>query len=124
MGRSISGKEINTKNRRRIIMEFLRKSWKWVLGFIGFFVGLVWMMNANSSKKVKKIKKNIKSNEKKTKEVNKKIENVKKKKKVTKKKIADTNKELKDIKKKKPKVKKKDGKQAVNSLKNRLKKRN
>ena len=32
----------------------------------------------NSSKKVKKIKKNIKSNEKKTKEVDKKIENVKK----------------------------------------------
>ena len=64
-------------------MEFLRKSWKWILGFIGFFVGLVWMMNANSSKKVKKIKKNIKSNEKKTKEVNKNIENVKKKKKVT-----------------------------------------
>ena len=62
-------------------MEFLRKSWKWILGFIGFFVGLVWMMNANSSKKVKKIKKNIKSNEKKTKEVNKNIENVKKKKK-------------------------------------------
>ena len=44
-------------------MEFLRKSWKWVLGFIGFFVGLVWMMNSNSSRKVKKIKKNIRSNE-------------------------------------------------------------
>ena len=53
-------------------MEFLRKSWKWVLGVIGFFIGLVWMMNTNSSRKVKKIKKNIKSNEKKTKEVDKK----------------------------------------------------
>ena len=105
-------------------MEFLKKSWKWIVGFIGFFIGLVWMMNANSSKKVKKIKKNIKSNEKKTKEVNKKIENVKKKKKVTKKKIVDTNKELKELKTKKPKVKKKTGKQATNVLKNRLKKRN
>ena len=105
-------------------MEFLRKSWKWILGFIGFFVGLVWMMNANSSKKVKKIKKNIKSNEKKTKEVNKNIENVKKKKKKTKKNITTTNQELKKIKKKKPVVKKKSGKQATNALKNRLKKRN
>jgi len=105
-------------------MEFLRKSWKWVLGVIGFFIGLVWMMNTNSSKKVKKIKKNIKSNEKKTKEVDKKIENVKKKKKDTKKKITKTNQDLKNIKKKKPKVKKKNGKQAANSLKNRLKKRN
>ena len=79
-------------------MEFLKKSWKWIVGFIGFFIGLVWMMNTNSSKKVKSIKKNIKSNEKKTKE------------------------ELKKIKKKKPVVKKKSGKEATNSLKNRLKK--
>jgi len=105
-------------------MEFLKKSWKWVVGIIGFFIGLVWMMNANSSKKVKKIKKNIKSNEKKTKEVDKKIENVKNKKKVTKKKIADTNKELKDLKTKKPKVKKRTGKQSAKALKDRLKKSN
>ena len=105
-------------------MEFLKKSWKWILGVIGFFIGLVWVMNSNSSRKVKKIKKNIKSNEKKTKEVDKKIENVKKKKKVTKKKIADTNKKLKKLKIKKPKVKKKTGKQATNSLRNRLKKSN
>ena len=103
-------------------MEFLKKSWKWIVGFIGFFIGLVWMMNTNSSKKVKKIKKNIKTNEKKTKEVDKKIENIKKKKKVTKKKITDTNKDLKDIQKKKPKIKKKSGKEATNALKNRLKK--
>ena len=45
-------------------MEFLRKSWKWVLGVIGFFIGLVWMFNANSSRKVKKIKKNIIKNKK------------------------------------------------------------
>ena len=105
-------------------MEFLKKSWKWIVGAIGFFIGLVWFMNTNSSKKVKKIKKNIKSNEKKTKEVDKKIENVKKKKKDTKKKITKTNQDLKNIKKKKPKVKKKSGKQATNALKNRLKKRN
>ena len=104
-------------------MEFLRKSWKWVLGVIGFFIGLVWMMNSNSSRKVKKIKKNIRSNENKTSEVDGKIKYVKKKKKNTKKKIDDTNKDLKNIKKKKPKVKKKSGKQAANSLKNRLKKR-
>tara|TARA_R110000824_G_scaffold18850_3_gene73946 strand:- start:982 stop:1299 length:318 start_codon:yes stop_codon:yes gene_type:complete len=105
-------------------MEFLRKSWKWILGVIGFFIGLVWMMNTNSSKKVKKIKKDIRSNENKTSEVEGKIKYIKKKKKVTKKKIADTNQELKNIKKKKPKVKKKNGKQAANALKNRLKKRN
>ena len=105
-------------------MEFLKKSWKYIVGTIGFFIGLVWFMNANSSKKVKKIKKNIKSNEKKTKEVDKKIENVKNKKKVTKKKIADTNKELKDLKTKKPKVKKRTGKQSAKALKDRLKKSN
>tara|TARA_R110002153_G_scaffold66382_6_gene177454 strand:- start:103 stop:420 length:318 start_codon:yes stop_codon:yes gene_type:complete len=104
-------------------MEFLKKSWKWVLGVIGFFIGLVWMFNTNSSRKVKKIKKDIRSNENKTSEVTGKIKYIKKKKKVTKKKIEDTNKDLKDIKKKKPKVKKKSGKQAANSLKNRLKKR-
>tara|TARA_R110002020_G_scaffold273271_1_gene488376 strand:+ start:162 stop:479 length:318 start_codon:yes stop_codon:yes gene_type:complete len=103
-------------------MEFLKTSWKWIVGVIGFFIGLVWVMNTNSSRKVKKIKKNIKSNEKKTKEVDKKIENIKKKKKVTKKKITKTNEELKKIKKKKPIVKKKSGKEATNALKNRLKK--
>ena len=105
-------------------MKFIKESWKYIVGAIGFFVGLVWMMNANSSRKVKKIKKNIKSNETKTSEVDGKIKYIKKKKKVTKKKIDDTNKELKDIKKKKPKVKKKSGKQASDSLKGRLKKRN
>ena len=77
-------------------MEFLKKSWKWIAGIIGFFIGLVWFMNSNSNRKVKKIKKNIKSNEKKTKEVDKKIENIKKEKKVTKGKISETNKELKN----------------------------
>ena len=81
-------------------MEFLKKSWKWILGVIGFFMGLVWMMNTNNSKKVKKIKKNIRGNENKTSEVDGKIKYIKKKKKVTKKKIDDTNKELKDIKRK------------------------
>ena len=103
-------------------MEFLRKSWKWVLGFIGFFVGLVWMVNANSSRKVKKIKKNIRSNENKTSEVDGKIKYIKKKKKVTKKKISETNNAIEEIKKKKPKVKKRVGKQATNALKDRLKK--
>ena len=103
-------------------MEFLKKSWKWILGVIGFFIGLVWMMNTNSSKKVKKIKRDIRSNENKTSEVDGKIKYIKKKKKVTKKKITDTNKDLKDIQNKKPKIKKKSGKDATISLKNRLKK--
>ena len=104
-------------------MGFIKKSWKIIVGIIGFFIGLVWVMNTNSSKKVKKIKRNIRSNENKTSEVDGKIKYIKKKKKVTKKKIADTNQDLKDIKKKKHKVKKKSGKQASNSLKNRLKKK-
>tara|TARA_R110000796_G_scaffold24325_2_gene69385 strand:+ start:3313 stop:3630 length:318 start_codon:yes stop_codon:yes gene_type:complete len=105
-------------------MEFLKKSWKWVLGFIGFFVGLVWMVNANSTRKVKKIKKNIRSNENKTSEVDGKLKYIKKKKKVTKKKILETNQQIEKVKKKKPKVKKRTGKQSVKSLKNRLKKNN
>jgi len=105
-------------------MEFLRKSWKWILGIIGFFIGLVWVMNSNSNRKVKKIKKNIRSNENKTSEVDGKIKYIKKEKKVTKKKISDTNKDLKDIKKKKPKVKKKTGKKSAKALKDRLKKSN
>ena len=102
-------------------MEFLKKSWKWIAGIIGFFIGLVWFMNSNSNRKVKKIKKNIKSNEKKTKEVDKKIENIKKEKKVTKSKISETNKELKNIRNKKPVVKKKKPNKAAKSLRNRLK---
>ena len=105
-------------------MEFLKKSWKWVLGTIGFFIGLVWMFNANSSRKVKKIKRDIRSNENKTSEVDGKIKYIKKKKKVTKKKISDTNQQLKNVKKKKPKVKKRNGKQSKKALRDRLKKGN
>jgi len=105
-------------------MEFLKKSWKWILGVIGFFIGLVWMMNTNSSKKVKKIKKNIRSNENKTSEVDGKIKYIKKKKKKTKKNIATTNQQLKNVKKKKPKVKKRSGKKSAKALRDRLKKSN
>jgi septal ring factor EnvC (AmiA/AmiB activator) len=103
-------------------MEFIKKSWKFIVGVLGFIIGLVWFMNANSNRKVKKIKKNIKGNEKKTKEVQKKIKNIKKEKKVTKKKISETDKRLKQIRNKKPVVKKKTGKDAKTSLKKRLKK--
>jgi septal ring factor EnvC (AmiA/AmiB activator) len=102
-------------------MEFIKKFWKFIVAVFGFILGLVWFMNANSSKKVKKIKKNIKSNEKKTKEVQKKIKKIKKDKKVTKKKISETDKKLKEIKNKKPVVKKKTAKDAATSLKNRIK---
>ena len=105
-------------------MEFLKKSWKWILGVIGFFIGLVWMMNTNSSKKVKKIKRDIRSNENKTSEVDGKIKYIKKEKETTKKKIAKTNQHIKKLKKKKPKVKKRNGKQSTQALRNRLKKNN
>lgn len=104
-------------------MKFLKESWKLIVGAIGFILGLVWFMNANSSKKVKKLKKDIKSNEKKTKEVDKKISNVKKQKTVTKKKIAKTSQEIKNVKKKKPVVKKKTADKAVKSVKNRINKK-
>jgi len=103
-------------------MEYIKKGWKWIVGIIGFFVGLVWFMNTNSNRKVKKIKRDIRSNENKTSEVDGKIKYIKKKKKNIKKNINKTNQQLKKIKKKKPKVKKRTGKQAKNSLKNRLKK--
>ena len=104
-------------------MEFLKKSWKFIVGAIGFLIGLVWFMNTKSNKKVKKLKKDIKSNEKKTNVVDKKIEQVKKEKKVTKKKISTTNKQLKNVRKKKPVVKKKTGKKAAKSVRNRLNKK-
>ena len=103
-------------------MEFIKKFWKFIVAVVGFIFGLIWFMNVNSNRKVKKLKKNIKTNEKKTKEVQQKIEQIKKEKKVTKEKIKNTNQELKEIKNKKPVVKKKTASQAASSLKNRLKK--
>ena len=102
-------------------MEYIKKGWKWIVGIIGFFVGLVWFMNTNSNRKVKKIKRDIRSNENKTSEIDGKIKYIKKKKKNIKKNINKTNQQLKKIKREKPKVKKRTGKQAKNSLKNRLK---
>ena len=104
-------------------MEFIKKFWKYIIGTVGFFIGLVWFMNKNTSRKVKRIKKDIKSNQKQTKEVDKKINQVKKDKEVTKKKIKKTNQDLKKIKKKKPVVKKKTGNNAAKSVRNRLKKK-
>jgi septal ring factor EnvC (AmiA/AmiB activator) len=104
-------------------MKFLKESWKFIVGVFAFLLGLIWFMNSNSNKKVKKLKKNIKSNEKKTKEVDKKIETIKKEKVVTKKKISKTNQQIKNVKKKKPVVKKKTANNAATSVKNRLKKK-
>ena len=103
-------------------MKFIKNSWKFIVAVVGFIFGLIWFMNVNSNKKVRNIKKNIKDNERKTKEVQKKIQQIKKDKEVTEKKIAETDKKLNEIKNKKPVVKKKTGSQAVSSLKNRLKK--
>jgi len=102
-------------------MKFIKKFWKFIVAVLSFIIGLVWFMNANSTRKVKKIKKNIKSNEKRTKEVQKKIKKIKEDKKVTKKEISETDKKLKEIKNKKPVVKKKTAKDAATSLKNRIK---
>ena len=103
-------------------MEFIKKSWKFIVALLGFLIGMIWFMNANSNRKIKKVKKNIKSNEKNTKVVKKRIKKIKKEKEVTKKKIKETDRELKEIKKKKPVVKKKTGKGAMSSLKKRIKK--
>jgi len=80
---------------------------------------------STKSGKTDKSKKTVKSKKTdKTKASGKsKSKDIDKKKKVTKKKIEGTNTELKELKTKKPKVKKKSGKQASNSIKNRLKKR-
>jgi uncharacterized membrane protein YgaE (UPF0421/DUF939 family) len=104
-------------------MKFIKKFWKYIIGIIGFFIGLVWFMNKNTSRKVKRIKKNIKTNEKKTKEVDKKIKEIKEDKELTKQEIKTTNKKIKSLKNKKPVVKKKTGKEANLSIRKRLKKK-
>lgn len=104
-------------------MKFLKESWKFIVGAIGFILGLVWFMNANSSKKIKKLKKDIKTNEKKTKAVDKKIDDIKNKKTTTKKKIATTNQQIKNVRKKKPVVKKKTSSKAAKSVKDRINKK-
>ena len=101
--------------------EFFKKTWKYILGFIGFFVGLVWFLNSNSNRKVRKIKDQIKDNEGDTKVIKKEIEHTVKTKEQIKKNIKSTDKKLKEVNSKKPKVKPKTGKQASEDLKKRLK---
>ena len=103
-------------------MNFLKKSWKFIVGVVGFLIGLVWFMNANSTKKIKRIRSDIKDNEKKTNKVKKKIKKVKKDKEVTKKKISKTNKKIQQVKTKKPVIKNKTGEEAVSSIKKRIRK--
>ena len=104
-------------------MEFIKKSWKVIVGVIGFILGLVWFMNKGTSKKVKKLRKDIRDNEEKTRDVGEKIKDTKEKKQVTKKKIKDTGDKLNNIKKKKPKVRKKTASKAASDLKKRTKKK-
>jgi hypothetical protein len=101
--------------------EFFKKAWKYILGIIGFFVGLVWFLNSNSNRKVKKIKDDIKENEGDTKVVKSKIERVVKDKEETKKEIKKTSTQIENTNKKKPVVKRKTGKEAAKDLKRRLK---
>jgi len=101
--------------------QFFKKSWKYILGFVGFFVSLVWFLNSNSSRKARKIKDQIKDNEGDTKVIKKEIEHTVKTKEQIKKNIKSTDKKLKEVNSKKPKVKRKSGKQAAEDLKKRLK---
>ena len=101
--------------------EFFKKGWKYILGVIGFFIGLVWFLNSNSDRKVRKIKDQIKDNEGDTKVVKKDIENTIKTKEKIKKDIKSTKDKLKDTNTKKPKIKRKTGKEAAADLKKRLK---
>ena len=101
--------------------EFFKKTWKYILGIVGFFVGLVWFLNSNSNRKVRKIKDQIKDNEGDTKVIEKEIEHTVKTKEEIKKNIKSTDKKLKEVNSKKPKVKRKTGKQAAEDLKKRLK---
>ena len=71
-------------------MGFIKKSWKVIVGVIGFILGLVWFMNKGTNKKVKKLRKDIRDNEENTRDVGEKIKDIKEKKRVTKKKIKDT----------------------------------
>jgi len=101
--------------------QFFKKSWKYILAFVGFFVSLVWFLNSNSSRKARKIKDQIKDNEGDTKVIKKEIEHTVKSKEQIKKNIKSTDKKLKEVNSKKPKVKRKTGKQAAEDLKKRLK---
>lgn len=101
--------------------EFFKKSWKYILGFIGFFAGLVWFLNSNSKRKVDKIKDEIKDNEGDTKVIKKEIEHTVKTKEKIKNQIEKIEKDLEDAKNKKPNIKRKTGEEAVKDLKDRLK---
>jgi hypothetical protein len=96
------------------IKSFFIKFWKYILGGITFFLGLVWVLNSNRSRKVEKIEDDIKDNKRDTKQVEKKILKIVKDKKETEKKIKETE-------NKKPIIKKRTGKEAVESLKDKLK---
>jgi septal ring factor EnvC (AmiA/AmiB activator) len=101
--------------------EFFKKSWKYILGVVGFFLSLVWFLNANSNRKVRKIKDQIKDNEGDSKVVKKEIEHTVKTKDQIKKEIKNTKDKIDKVNNKKPKVEKKSGKQAAEDLKKRIK---
>ena len=89
------------------IKSFFIKFWKYILGGITFFLGLVWVLNSNRSRKVEKIEDDIKDNKRDTKQVEKKILKIVK--------------DKKETENKKPIIKKRTGKEAVESLKDKLK---
>lgn len=102
--------------------NFFKKSWKFILGFIGFFMGIFWLFNSTSKKKVKEIENKIKDNESETKFVEKQIEEVIVDKEETKKEIEVLENKIKAVEDKKPNIETKNGEQAFNDLKNRLNK--
>ncbi len=101
--------------------DFFKKTWKYILGFIGFFVGLVWFLNSNSDRKARKLKDKIKDNEGDGKAIKKEIEHTVKTKEQIEKEIKSTKEKIDKVDNKKPKVKKKSGKQATEDLKKRIK---
>ena len=102
------------------MITFLKKTWKFILGAIGFLLGLFWVLNSTSNLDIKKIKKQIKDNENETKEVEKEIEETVKKKENIKKEIDSTKEKLKNVSRETPKVKKKSGSEATKDIKKRL----
>ena len=50
----------------------MKKLWKWIVGLFTFIVGIL-VLSGKKNKRVKEIKKDIKSNKKKTKSIDKKI---------------------------------------------------
>ena len=96
----------------------MKKLWKWIVGLFTFIVGIL-VLSGKKNKRVKEIKKDIKSNKKKTKAVDKNIDAAKETDIYLRKALENKKKALDEIEKqKKSKPKKKTAKKASSRLKN------